>query len=68
VALIDVNLTKELACELIEELHGQGVHIVVVSGYAVPPLPKSVVAAFLPKPFSDSELIKVLCAVTPRPQ
>jgi DNA-binding NtrC family response regulator len=67
VALVDVNLTKELAWELIEELHGQGVQVIVVSGYATPPLPKDAVSAFLPKPFSDGDLIRVLRATAPRP-
>jgi DNA-binding NtrC family response regulator len=66
VALVDVNLTKELASDLIEELHGQGVNVIVVSGYATPPLPKDAVAAFLAKPFSDTDLITVLCATAPR--
>jgi DNA-binding NtrC family response regulator len=67
VAIIDVNLTKELAWELIEELHGQGVQVIVVSGYATPPLPKDAVSAFLPKPFSDADLIRILRATAPRP-
>ena len=66
VALVDVNLTQELASDLIEELHGQGVNVIVVSGYATPSLPKDAVAAFLPKPFSDSDLIRILCATAPR--
>jgi DNA-binding NtrC family response regulator len=65
-ALVDVNLTKELACDLIEELHGQGVHVIVVSGYAIPPLPEKAVAAFLQKPFSDNDLITILCATAAR--
>ena len=65
-ALVDVNLTKELASGLIEELHAQGVQVIVVSGYAMPPLPKNAVAAFLPKPFSDTDLITILCATAAR--
>ena len=61
-ALVDVNLKKELATGLIEELHGQGVLVIVVSGYAVPPLPERTVAAFLPKPFSEADLITILRA------
>jgi DNA-binding NtrC family response regulator len=48
-ALVHVNLKKELAAGLIEELHGQGVLVIVVSGYAVPPMPAEIVSAFLPK-------------------
>jgi DNA-binding response OmpR family regulator len=65
-ALVDVNLKKELACDLIEELHGQGVPDIVVSGYAVPPLPERTVAAFLQKPFSESDLITLLRATVTR--
>jgi DNA-binding response OmpR family regulator len=65
-ALVDVNLKKELACDLIEELHGQGIPVIVVSGYAVPPLPERTVAAFLQKPFSESDLITILRATVTR--
>jgi DNA-binding NtrC family response regulator len=66
VALVDVNLAGELASDLIEELHGHGVNVIVVSGYTTPPLPKDAVAAFLAKPFSDTDLIRMLCATAPR--
>ena len=65
-ALVDVNLTKELACGLIEELHEQGVHVIVVSGYAAPALPAGTVSAFLQKPFSENDLITILCATASR--
>ena len=65
-ALVDVNLKKELACDLIEELHGQGIPVIVVSGYAMPPLPERTVAAFLQKPFSESDLITILRATVTR--
>ena len=38
VAVVDVNLKREMACGLIDDLHEQGVRVVVVSGYAVPPV------------------------------
>ena len=38
VAVVDVNLKREMACDLIDDLHQQGVRVVVVSGYAVPPV------------------------------
>ena len=60
VAVVDVNLKREMACGLIEELHDQGVSVVVVSGYAVPPVPAEKVAAILQKPFSGSELLAAL--------
>ena len=37
VAVVDVNLKREMASGLIEELHDQGVRVVVISGYAIPP-------------------------------
>ena len=61
-ALVDVNLKTELATGLIEELHGQGVLVIVVSGYAAPPMPAEMVAAYVQKPFGEADLITVLCA------
>ena len=52
VAVVDVNLKGEMAGGLIEELHDQGVSVVVVSGYAVPPISADKAAAILQKPFS----------------
>jgi DNA-binding response OmpR family regulator len=60
VAVVDVNLKREMACSLIEELHDQGVSVVVVSGYAVPPVSLHKAAAILQKPFSGSELLAAL--------
>ena len=59
-AVVDVNLTHEMANGLIEELHDQGVSVVVVSGYAVPPISADKAAAILQKPFSGSELLVAL--------
>jgi DNA-binding response OmpR family regulator len=59
-AVVDVNLKRETACDLIEELHDQGVSVVVVSGYALPPISADKVAAILQKPFSGSELLAAL--------
>jgi two-component system, response regulator PdtaR len=60
-AVVDVNLKREMACGLIDELHDQGVAVVVVSGYASPPVAAEKVAAILQKPFSGSELLVALC-------
>jgi FixJ family two-component response regulator len=60
VAVVDVNLKREMASGLIEELHDQGVSVVVVSGYAVPPISADKAAAILQKPFSGSELLATL--------
>ena len=59
-AVVDVNLKGELACGLVEELHDQGVSVVVVSGYALPPVSVDKTAAFLQKPFSGTELLTAL--------
>ena len=62
-AVVDVNLKGEMAGGLIDELHDQGVSVVVVSGYAVPPISADKAAAFLQKPFSGSELLAALRGV-----
>jgi DNA-binding response OmpR family regulator len=63
VALVDVNLKREMACDLIHELHDLGVHIIVISGYAAPPVPANKVSITLQKPFSATELVAALQAV-----
>ena len=65
-ALVDVNLKNELAYGLIEELHGQGILVIVVTGYAVIPMPAEMVAAFVQKPFSEADLITILRATVAR--
>jgi DNA-binding NtrC family response regulator len=62
-ALVDVNLKQETACGLINELHGQGIQVVVVSGYASIPVAKDRVAGYLQKPFTGTELIRALGAI-----
>jgi DNA-binding response OmpR family regulator len=66
-ALVDVNLKQETACGLIDELHGLGVPVIVVSGYAVPPVAVEKAAAFVQKPFSGKELVAALLAIVQRP-
>jgi CheY-like chemotaxis protein len=63
IALVDVNLKGEMACDLIDDLHARGVRIVVISGYAVPPVPAEKAAAVLQKPFSANELVAALQTV-----
>src|SRR6516162_6899682 len=65
-ALVDVNLKTELACGLIEELRAQDIQIIVVTGYTVPPLPKGMVAAFLQKPITESDLVTMSSATVAR--
>ena len=59
-AIVDINLKQETSWGLIGELHEQGVQIIVISGYAAPPISKESVAAFLQKPFGGSELIRTM--------
>jgi two-component system, LytTR family, response regulator len=67
-ALVDVNLKNETASDLVEVLLGQGVQVIVISGYAQPPVSFRKAAAFLQKPFNGKELIAVMCAAVDRPQ
>jgi CheY-like chemotaxis protein len=60
VAIVDINLKGEMAYGLIDTLHGRGIRIVVISGYAVPQVAQSKVAAVLQKPFSAKSLLTVL--------
>ena len=62
-AIVDINLKQETSCGLIDELHEQGVRIIVITGYAAPPVSKDSVAAILQKPFSGSELITTMNGV-----
>jgi two-component system, response regulator PdtaR len=66
IALVDINLKQEMACDLIDELHGQGVQVIVVSGYALPPVSVAKTAGFLQKPFSGRELISTMCSALAR--
>jgi YesN/AraC family two-component response regulator len=65
-ALVDINLKKEMAYDLIEELHRQDILVIIVSGYAFPKMPAEIVAAFVQKPFSEADLITALCTTATR--
>lgn len=57
-ALVDFHLREgELANGLIDRLHDQGVKVVVITGYAVLPVPPKNVAAILQKPVSKELLL-----------
>jgi CheY-like chemotaxis protein len=60
VAIVDINLKGEMAYGLIDTLHGRGIRVVVISGYAVPQVAQSKVSAVLQKPFSAKSLLAVL--------
>jgi CheY-like chemotaxis protein len=60
VAIVDINLKGEMAYGLIDRLNARGTKVVVISGYAVPQVAQSKVAAVLQKPFSARSLLAVL--------
>jgi YesN/AraC family two-component response regulator len=67
-AIVDINLKNETSCGLIDELHQQGIRVIVISGYAAPAaLSEGSVAAFLQKPFSDTELITTILRIVGSP-
>ena len=59
-AVVDINLKGEMAYDLIDQLHDQGIRVVVVSGYAVLPRLTEKVVAILQKPFNGPELLAAL--------
>ena len=61
VALVDINLRGgELAYDLIDQLHDQGIRVVVVTGYADVSIDEKKVAAVLQKPVSGPRLLQSL--------
>lgn len=66
-ALVDVNLKGEMAGQLIDELHASGVRVIVISGYAFPPVSMKKAAGFLQKPFNGKELFAALHATVSAP-
>ena len=66
-ALIDFSLRDgELAGDLIERLHEQGIHIVITTGYTDLPAKLRHAVAILHKPFNDAELFASLRPVVSR--
>jgi CheY-like chemotaxis protein len=59
-AVVDINLKGEFSYGLIDQLHGRGIRVVVVSAYAVLPDLTGKVSAILQKPFSGHELLETL--------
>ena len=61
VALVDINLRGgELGYTLIDQLHDQGIRIVVITGYDDVPLQQEKVEAVLRKPVPTQELFRIL--------
>ena len=59
-AVVDINLKGEFSYDLIDQMHDQGIRVVVVSGYGVLPNSTAKVAAILQKPFHGRELLETL--------
>ena len=65
VALVDINLRDgELAHGLIDRLHGQGIRVVVMSGYDEVLLAPGKAATILQKPVSKAHLLATLRPIT----
>ena len=65
VAIVDLNLHDgEPAYDLINSLHEQGVHVIVMTGYSQVQLAPGKAAAILHKPFGDEQLLAALHRVT----
>ena len=65
VAIVDFNLRGgELAFDLIDKLNELSVRVVVISGYAMLPVPPEKVAAVLQKPMVEEQLLAAL-QITP---
>jgi DNA-binding NtrC family response regulator len=67
-ALVDINLKQETACGVIDHLHARGTPLIIVSGYAVPPVSMEKAAAFVQKPFSARELTMAISRIIGRLQ
>jgi DNA-binding response OmpR family regulator len=63
-AVVDLRLKGEMACDLIDCLHDRGVSVVVVTGLVSKPPAKA--AAIVQKPFSGEALIEALYSVLGR--
>jgi len=65
VALVDINLRDgEQSYCLINQLHDQGIRVVVISGYADVSPAVGKVAAILQKPLREDVLLASICPVT----
>jgi DNA-binding response OmpR family regulator len=61
IALVDINLKQDMAYDLVEELHDQGVRVILVTGYESP-VTAAKIAGIVQKPFHRRELIAAMCA------
>jgi DNA-binding response OmpR family regulator len=63
-AIVDINLKGEMAYALIEQLHDQGVRLVIVTGYSVLAQAIERIAVVVHKPFNTSTLLAALRQAT----
>jgi len=61
IALVDISLKQDMAYDLVEELHDQGVRVIIVTGYKSP-VTAAKIAGSVEKPFNRRELIAAMCA------
>ena len=61
-ALVDLQLGHEMACDLIDELHAETIRIIIVSGSVVPPRAQEKAADVVRKPYTAKELIGAIHA------
>jgi DNA-binding response OmpR family regulator len=59
-AIVDVNLTGEMAYDLMDWLHDRGTPVIVISGYEDLPGSLEKFAAILHKPFTVEALLKAV--------
>ena len=59
-AIVDVNLTGEMAYDLMDWLHDRGTPVIVISGYEELPGSLEKFAAILHKPFTVEALLKAV--------
>jgi len=59
-AVVDINLKGEMAWDLIDDLHEQGVDVVVMSGYPLLGDPRGRPLNCLQKPYDATELVAAL--------
>jgi len=63
---VDINLKQDMAYDLVEELHDQGIRVIAVTGYPEWPVTVDNTIGFVQKPFRERELIAAMSAALGR--
>ena len=66
IALVDINLKQDMAYDLVEELHDQGIRVIAVTGYPECQVTVANTIGFVQKPFRERKLIAAMCAALGR--